>query len=270
MRTFVIWMAGFLLTLGGATSVGCSDDDSSNGCIDECVAGTTICVGDAVETCGNYDEDSCLEFGGYTACGANESCSLGVCSDPVICTDECTPGTTVCVVNAVAACGEFDSDTCADLATPEPCAEGETCSGGVCSASCTNECTAGQTECLNLFTERVCGNFDTDDCLDWGPPMACGTGEICVVQSGGGACEASACGQSTDSFDEQSCSMQWSCPVDMTYGVYCYESEGGGDWMCGAYDCLDCMPICEWSSTLTGLAACQDFSKHCSLPPPAP
>lgn len=266
-----IWFAGLTMVFGMLLlGMGCSDNDSGDTCSDECIAHTTICVGDAVQTCGDYDDDSCLEYGDQTACLPSQSCSLGACTNVDQCTDDCTLGTPVCVGDAVASCGEFDSDTCADLGTFTPCASGETCSNGVCSESCTDECTDGATECLNSVTERVCGDFDSDTCSDWGQPTACADNEVCIEDSVGGSCQTTPCTSATETSDVYYCSLQWTCPVDETYGVHCYEGQMGDVWQCGAYDCVDCLPICEWTTTQTGLPACWEFTQHCTLPPPAP
>ena len=39
--------------------------------------------------------------------------------------------------------------------------------------SCTNECTSGARECVDLFSYRVCGNYDEDPCYEWGSYGTC-------------------------------------------------------------------------------------------------
>lgn len=48
-------------------------------CNDQCTSGT-MCVGDVLQTCGNYDSDPCLEWGGGMTCAYG--CSGGVCQAP--------------------------------------------------------------------------------------------------------------------------------------------------------------------------------------------
>ena len=50
-------------------------------CTDECSPyGAVACATwNVTKTCGNYDSDSCLEWGGYTACPFGTTCSNGVC-----------------------------------------------------------------------------------------------------------------------------------------------------------------------------------------------
>ena len=52
------------------------------GCTNDCTpSGATRCSGNNVETCGNYDADLCLEWGGSTACsGGTPNCVNGICS----------------------------------------------------------------------------------------------------------------------------------------------------------------------------------------------
>lgn len=54
-------------------------------CTDECSpSGAVSCYNTtAVRTCGNYDNDTCLEWGSASACAAGQLCSAGVCSTPL-------------------------------------------------------------------------------------------------------------------------------------------------------------------------------------------
>ena len=44
---------------------------------------------DGYQICGNYDADSCLEWGTVTSCNVGQTCSNGNCVSPQV----CTPGT---------------------------------------------------------------------------------------------------------------------------------------------------------------------------------
>ncbi|WP_394840580.1 hypothetical protein LZC95_26120 [Pendulispora brunnea] len=50
------------------------------GCIDECQANATQCTDQGVARCGQFDEDTCLEWGTPTACPSGESCAGGTCT----------------------------------------------------------------------------------------------------------------------------------------------------------------------------------------------
>ncbi|MBO4350164.1 MAG: hypothetical protein J6A01_04345 [Proteobacteria bacterium] len=55
----------------------CQGDASA--CENECEEGTAVCEDNGYKSCGQYDEDSCLEWSGVTACNAGETCVNGVC-----------------------------------------------------------------------------------------------------------------------------------------------------------------------------------------------
>lgn len=49
-------------------------------CADDCNGGDAMCVDpQTVQSCGNYDGDACLEFGGAQACMDGQTCSGGEC-----------------------------------------------------------------------------------------------------------------------------------------------------------------------------------------------
>lgn len=57
-------------------------------------------------------------------------------------------------------------------------------------ALCINECTPfGAQECINNDSFRVCGNFDSDPCYEWGTPQYCGGNETCVQNGTQAWCE---------------------------------------------------------------------------------
>ncbi len=159
----------------------CSAGHCAVGCTDECTtAGAKKCEGDAVLTCGNYDGDDCLEWSPAEPCGQGEVCSGGTCA--VGCTPECTvAGATQCEGAAVKTCGNYDSDPCLEWGSPVPCDAGQTCSGGVCQATCSDECSvAGATQCQGNAVQ-TCGNYDDDACMEWSTPVPCDAGLVCSV-----------------------------------------------------------------------------------------
>ncbi|MEK7092638.1 MAG: hypothetical protein AAB907_03360, partial [Patescibacteria group bacterium] len=48
-------------------------------CVDECSQDSKECSGNGYRTCGNYDSDSCLEWGNVISCSSNEICENGGC-----------------------------------------------------------------------------------------------------------------------------------------------------------------------------------------------
>ena len=97
----------------------------------------------------------------------------------IACSDECSPsGSRQCSGNGYQICGDYDSDDCLEWSAVTSCAPGETCSDGYCSSTCTDECSSGERECYG-DGYRICGDYDSDSCLDWSPVTACGAGETC-------------------------------------------------------------------------------------------
>ena len=75
----------------------------------------------------------------------------------------------------------------------------DTCQAGICSDSCTHQCSAaGAFECYeNGAKRRICGDFDTDPCRDWTPIEPCPAGLRCQVNApSGDPCVV--CGHDTD------------------------------------------------------------------------
>lgn len=69
---------------------------------------------------------------------------------------------------------------------PEECASG-ICSGGKCQGECTDECSpSGQKICSGTTGYKICGNYDSDSCLEWSSVSSCSSGDVCV----NGACQA--------------------------------------------------------------------------------
>jgi hypothetical protein len=65
----------------------CSNGACAESCSDECTSGATKCEGSTGErTCGQFDTDSCLEWGPAVACA--NGCSNGACTAGPTCTPE--------------------------------------------------------------------------------------------------------------------------------------------------------------------------------------
>ena len=183
-----------------------------------CSEGAASCVGDNVRTCEQRDDDPCMEWSEAIPCPADAPyCSLGRCAKD--CVDECVAGASRCAgPGAAQSCGQGDRDGCMDWLAPQPCEAGEVCEGGRCRVPgpCDDECGADERRCEDGGVVE-CGQYDTDDCLDWGPPVACRDGESCSQ----GICGP--VGQCEDECERGAC-------------------EGGRFVPCGQYDldaCLD-------------------------------
>jgi len=104
-------------------------------CTNECAADEIGCMENGNRfLCGNIDMDTCLERIELT-CPSTAACVDGSCGgDP--CTDACLPWEVGCVDdNARFVCAEEgDGDLCIDPVA-FACADGSTCSGGICTPS---------------------------------------------------------------------------------------------------------------------------------------
>ncbi len=162
--------------------------DEGPGCTNACTnQGATRCEGNAVETCADYDDDGCLEWGDPQECGA-QTCTGGFCA--VSCTSECTvAGAKRCGAgDTVETCGDANQDGCLEWGAGVPCQGGTVCSNGFCAVSCSNECTVkGARQCSGNGTQ-VCADYDFDGCLDWGDVTPCPDGEVCANGTCGSTC----------------------------------------------------------------------------------
>lgn len=166
------------------TDVG-SLDTGDAGCTPACEAGQTRCAGvEVVERC-VADADGCAVWTADPACAAGARCEAGDCVEA--CADACAnAGLGECDGGGVRLCGNFDADSCLEFSNSQPCPSGTSCSLGVCSTGCTDECLAsGNLDCSG---DRVvvCGQFDADSCLDLSTETLCVAGESCIA----GACFA--------------------------------------------------------------------------------
>ncbi len=94
------------------------------------------------------------------------------------CPDICDVGALDCRGDAVVAC-VLGADGCPAWGEAAACISPTPfCSGGACSATCTDDCVAGATMCQGTDV-RTCGQADGDTCLDWGPATACAGGMTC-------------------------------------------------------------------------------------------
>jgi hypothetical protein len=103
-------------------------------CAEECSpAGNISCYGNYIQTCGNYDTDSCLEWNMTAYC--SYECINDICSSTV-----------------------NESTNCSN----------ETCNSNELNASCTNECSASGLGICSGSYKKLCGNYDSDSCFEWG------------------------------------------------------------------------------------------------------
>ncbi len=121
-------------------------------------------------------------------CKDGNVCSNGQCVPP--CQSECgTRGDKRCGGEGVQTCGDFDDDECLEWDRGTPCRPGRWCFDGACEPLCNNECAPDGRKCEGSGY-RVCGDYDSDPCLEWSMVAPCGPGEVCDEATG--ACESEA------------------------------------------------------------------------------
>lgn len=118
----------FILSLGAIAVIGCDNGTASKNCTNECVAGSSTCDGTALYHCGDYNGDSCTEWGDLQACPG--ACSIDHCEGT--CSDACGANETGCTDELTRwTCTDVDADGCLDR-LDESCGAGEHCENGAC------------------------------------------------------------------------------------------------------------------------------------------
>ncbi len=229
----------------------CSCGRCRRNCLDECAEGTPRCFGNGYQICGNHDSDDCMKWGPVNPCPDGQTCSNGFCSSQ--CSNECTVDSVrcTCAGTMVQICGNYDSDPCLEWGPPKPCPLGQTCSHGVCSASCQDECDApGLTDCTPYGTSYVvCDDHNQNGCLEWGAEIDCPPGETCHDGSCGdycacdkmeGVCEVATPHSTEPCACDPDCVTKMPCIADGYCDPWCTPGE---DPDCGC-NC-DFTPYCE-------------------------
>jgi len=164
-----------LLPLAGACG------GSGGECGDGCEPGSLQCLGNSVQVCADYDDDGCFEWGGDQACRAGQTCIDGECRGD--CTDLCELNARRCEGDAVQYCWDFDANGCLEWGGTSPCGSDEVCTDGQCLFDCPDACREGAYRCDGNDVQ-VCGDYDGDDCPEWGTGTPCAPDETCLL----GAC----------------------------------------------------------------------------------
>jgi hypothetical protein len=128
----------------------------------------------------------------------------------------------------------------------DQCTENPTCpedyfavSSQSCTPPCSDECSSNQKECTDNTHYKVCGNYDSDSCLEWSNKIDCGSGKICSD----GDCSPAKASLSLEFSDVVYKKMGMyhyyyhtrtfretnGVGVTLTSGQLCYENKGGCD-----------------------------------------
>ncbi|MFC1654824.1 PPC domain-containing protein [Myxococcota bacterium] len=234
----------------------CYNGNCGPACTDQCTRqGEKQCTTDerGYVTCGNYDADPCLEWGAEAACAPTEKCQDGVCV--FNCVNECAVEEKRCAGSGYQTCGNFDQDPCVEWSVVTDCKHNETCSNGVCSAVCEEECAQGERSCSGFTSYVECGQFDHDQCWDWGPATRCALWERCLDGDCTIMCidECDPAGtqqcagdgyQVCGDYDWDAC-LEWGDVIDCAFGELCSNGQ------CTTLPCED-----DTGCTQEGLQEC--------------
>ncbi|MFZ3054542.1 MAG: DUF5684 domain-containing protein [Minisyncoccales bacterium] len=149
------------------------------------------------------------------------------------------------------------------------CPINNTCMAGQCIPEelpvCEDECSADQTKCFDNFNYYKCGDFDSDNCLEWSTPAYCGEGnkcqgEKCSKSSGGCMCSAwvgTECGSGECGSDKifqtrtctpQSCDITEQCLSASSCGIIPPPPDGGDNSFEVFLTFLGTLPVWSWFS----------------------
>ncbi len=229
----------------------CGDDD---GCGTKCLVqscGTGHFCTDDDPHCAACDNDQHCG-GDCAACTGSDHCQGGSC-----CHDECPQtGNKRCdpqVADAFETCGNYDADACLEWGDSTDCPSGESCSNGVCSSQCSDECTTPPVNFCDGNQHFECADVDGDPCLDRHLVETCAnfcdpTTVACVECLGQNDCnDDDSC--TNDSCDAGNCQHPYSgdgaaCELEVDSVMYSGSCQDGEcfcnlDDACGA-SCHDC------------------------------
>ena len=182
-------------------------------CTNECILGQSTCSDTSHrQICGQYDTDECLEWSAAQICSGSTACGYETCPDDKRPVWRCENGGCLYLCN---------NDT--------------SCSGEPPPPECTNECILGQSACSDTSHRQICGQYDTDGCLEWSAAstcqgnVACDYGNCSAIQRPSWSCKGGKC--------IYTCSNSQSCQGTKIYiknykkecynnNVYWYDSTG--------------------------------------------
>ncbi len=185
---------------------------------------------------------------GVPITGAEVEISIQV--NPQSCVDECELNQKRCQNSNVEICEE--SNGCKTWRLFSVCGEGETCQSAVCvnSGSCEDECESGEKLCYG-DTLLECGEFDSDECLDWGAIETCNLFDICTL----------------DGCREPNCTSECSAGSKKCEGDSVIICAVKGDALCYKwYESEDCEGQCRLGEciNITCKDECISGEKRCS------
>jgi len=245
----LVWITSISGACGGHQTCKASGDTAACRCDPECdTADDTQCKPtqtNVIQIC-VVDNDGCLFWqDGIDCADASKFCDDTV--DPAVCletcTDKCTTGATQCNGSVIQVCAK--AGDCYDwIAAIDCAASGQSCSEASgtadCYTPCTDNCTAGTTQC-NGSVIHVC--YQVGECYDWIDAIDCAeSGQSCSDKGGMAGCYTPCTDNCTA--DSTRCN-------DSVIQV-CYQVGECYDWI----DAIDCAESGRSCSDTGGAADC--------------
>ncbi len=139
------------------------------------------------------DDGRQVAYGAATARPSRgDSVDAAVTLAPVACGLFCEVGETACSRDGITTCRR--DGNCLEWSEPALCpTTAPACSNGACAAECVDECQPGETRCDSAATQRTCGHYDGDSCLDWSEPTACTGAQTCSTDRCSETCTGASC-----------------------------------------------------------------------------
>jgi hypothetical protein len=159
------------------------DETDNPTCTDECNLHDHGCNGDYIEWICERQSDGCLDIV-TQSCNSDETCNstVGYCiDDSPTCTNDCHDGDRICIDDKWKKCGNYDSDSCTEWSSLTSCRSDQTCEDGYCKTNdptCNDECNYGERTCAR-DSWRICDDFDSDPCMEFGGIHLCNSDEVC-------------------------------------------------------------------------------------------
>lgn len=166
------------------------------------------------------DENGCLSWSAPKSCGAGMTCDAQSDRCAEGCADECPQeGASKCDGVRILTCKKSEYSQCNEWSAPESCGPNAHCDAAAdaCAEGCKDECQIGDFECIGS-EYRLCGQFDEDECLEYGERNECETDTMCNPQTK--QCEIAEC--------ETDCvAGETTCSSDNAAVLVCIAQETG-------------------------------------------
>lgn len=159
------YQGGTLACLNGTCMFDTTGCKSGPDCGDGLITGAEQCEN------GNLDGATCISLGyqtGMLTCSAACLFDVSGCEDGPMCGDGQVEGAEQCDQ------GNLDGSSCSNFGYSGGTLD---CDNASCtldtSECCDDQCSLGETRCLDANTQQSCGSFDQNSCVEWGDETDC-------------------------------------------------------------------------------------------------